>query len=276
MMFGILEFEFFRNAVIAGLISSVVCGIIGSYVVVKRLVSMSGGLAHAAFGGIGLGYFLGIDPVAGAVGFTTGIALLIGVIREKLSQQVETLIGAVWAAGMALGILLIALAPGYAPDLFGFLFGNILLIPTGDLIVMGLLALVICAVVGLWFNQLMAVTFDEEYARVMNLPVTALMLLLLLLIALTVVVLIRVVGIILVIALLTLPGAVAREFTRSIGAMMAVSIVFAIACSLGGLFLSYALDVPSGATIILLAAAGYGLVLIRVKLRSRKPVRAVG
>jgi len=276
MMFGILEFEFFRNAMIAGMISSVVCGIIGSYVVVKRLVSMSGGLAHAAFGGIGLGYFLGIDPVAGAVGFTIGIALLIGVIREKLSQQVETLIGAVWAAGMALGVLLIALAPGYAPDLFGFLFGNILLIPTGDLIVMGLLALVICAVVGLWFNQLMAVTFDEEYARVMNLPVTALILLLLLLIALTVVVLIRVVGIILVIALLTLPAAVARGFTQSIGAMMAVSIVFAAACSLGGLFLSYALDVPSGATIILLAAAGYGLALIRVKLRSRESVRSDG
>jgi zinc transport system permease protein len=276
MMFGILEFEFFRNAVIAGMISSVVCGIIGSYVVVKRLVSMSGGLAHAAFGGIGLGYFLGIDPVAGAVGFTTGIALLIGVIREKLSQQVETLIGAVWAAGMALGILLIALAPGYAPDLFGFLFGNILLIPTGDLIVMSLLALVICAVVGLWFNQLMAVTFDEEYARVMNLPVTALILLLFLLIALTVVVLIRVVGIILVIALLTLPAAVAREFTQSIRAMMVVSIIFAAACSLGGLFLSYALDVPSGATIILLAAAGYGLALIRVRLRSPESVRAGG
>jgi len=275
-MFGILEFEFFRNAVIAGMISSVVCGIIGSYVVVKRLVSMSGGLAHAAFGGIGLGYFLGIDPVAGAVVFTTGIALLIGVIREKLSQQVETLVGAVWAAGMALGILLIALAPGYAPDLFGFLFGNILLIPTGDLIVMGLLALVICGVVGLWFNQLMAVTFDEEYARVMNLPVTALILLLFLLIALTVVVLIRVVGIILVIALLTLPAAVAREFTQSIRAMMAVSIGFAAACSLGGLFLSYTLDVPSGATIILLAAAGYGLTLIRVKLRSPESVRSGG
>jgi zinc transport system permease protein len=276
MMFGILEFEFFRNAVIAGMISSVVCGIIGSYVVVKRLVSMSGGLAHAAFGGIGLGYFLGIDPVAGAVGFTTGIALLIGVIREKLSQQVETLVGAVWAAGMALGILFIALAPGYAPDLFGFLFGNILLIPTRDLIVMGLLALVICGVVGLWFNQLMAVTFDEEYARVMNLPVTALILLLFLLIALTVVVLIRVVGIILVIALLTLPAAVAREFTQSIRAMMVVSIIFAAACSLGGLFLSYALDVPSGATIILLAAAGYGLALIRVRLRSPESVRAGG
>jgi zinc transport system permease protein len=275
-MFGILEFEFFRNAVIAGMISSVVCGIIGSYVVVKRLVSMSGGLAHAAFGGIGLGYFLGIDPVAGAVGFTTGIALLIGVIREKLSQQVETLVGAVWAAGMALGILFIALAPGYAPDLFGFLFGNILLIPTRDLIVMGLLALVICGVVGLWFNQLMAVTFDEEYARVMNLPVTALILLLFLLIALTVVVLIRVVGIILVIALLTLPAAVAREFTQSIRAMMVVSIIFAAACSLGGLFLSYALDVPSGATIILLAAAGYGLALIRVRLRSPESVRAGG
>lgn len=270
-MFGILGYEFFRNAVIAGLISSVVCGIIGTYVVVKRLVSMSGGLAHAAFGGIGLGYFLGIDPVTAAVGFTTAIALLIGVIREKLAQQMETLIGAVWAAGMALGILLIALTPGYAPDLFGFLFGNILLIPTGDLLLMGLLALVICTVVGLWFNQLMAITFDEEYARVMNLPATALFLLLLFLIALSVVVLIRVVGVILVIALLTLPGATAREFSRSIGTMMAFSIGFATACSIGGLFLSYMLDVPSGATIILLAAAGYGLTLIRVRLRSRMP-----
>lgn len=269
-MFGILEFEFFRNAVLAGLISSIVCGIIGSYVVVKRLVSMSGGIAHAAFGGIGLGYLFGIDPVAGAVGFTAIIALMIGGIREKLAQQVDTLVGAVWAAGMALGILAIALAPGYAPDLFGFLFGNILLIPTRDLLLMGVLALVICSVVGLWFNQLMAVTFDEEYARVMNLPATALFILLLLLIALSVVVLIRVVGIILVIALLTLPGAVAREFSRSIGAMMALSIVFAMACSLGGLFLSYVLDVPSGATIIMLAAAGYGLTLIGVRLRSRQ------
>jgi zinc transport system permease protein len=261
MSLGILAYDFFRNAVIAGMIASVACGIIGSYVVVKRLVSMSGGLAHAAFGGIGLGYLFGFDPVAGAFGFTTVIAIAIGLIREKMDQHIDTLVGAVWAGGMAAGILFIALAPGYAPDLFGFLFGNILLIPTGDLVLMAVLALVICVLVALLFPQLQAVTFDEEYARVMNLPVTALFLLLMLLIALTVVVLIRVVGIILVIALLTLPAAIAREYTHALFSMMLFATALAAVFTLGGLYLSYYLDVPSGATIILLAVAGYCLML---------------
>ena len=266
MMLEILAFEFFRNAVIAGLIASIACGIIGSYVVVKRLVSLSGGLAHAAFGGVGLGYFLGIDPFLGAAGFTLGIAFLIGTIREKFGQYMETLVGAVWAAGMAVGILFIALTPGYAPELFGFLFGNILLIPTGDLILMGLLALVILVIVIAAFNQLMAVTFDEEYARVMNLPVTALFLLLIILIALTVVVLLRVVGIILVIALLTIPPAIAREYSKDLKTMMALSVMTASLFTIGGLFLSYALDVPSGATIILLATGGFGLMLLERRM----------
>src|SRR5512136_2273445 len=275
MILDILAYEFFRNAVIAALIASIVCGIIGSYVVVKRMVSLSGGLAHAAFGGIGLGYFLGINPVAGAIAFTAGIAFVIGLVREKLGQYMETLIGAVWAAGMALGILFIALTPGFAPDLFGFLFGNILLIPTSDLIIMALLALVICTVVMIQFNQLLAVTFDEEYARVMNLPVTTLIIVLLLLIALTIVVLIRLVGSILVIALLTLPAAMAREYTQRIRVMMVLSMGIAALCSLGGLFLSYTLDVPSGATIILLAAGGYCLVLIHSKIRADESVKSL-
>lgn len=266
MMLGILGFEFFRNALIAGLIASITCGIIGSYVVVKRLVSMSGGLAHAAFGGVGIGYFLGIDPFLGAAGFTLGIALFIGTIREKFGQYMETLVGVVWAAGMAVGILFIALTPGYAPELFGFLFGNILLIPTKDLFLMGILALVILVIVIAGFNQLMAVTFDEEYSRVMNLPVTALLLLLILLIALTVVVLLRVVGVILVIALLTIPPAIAREYAKDLKTMMALSVIAASVFTIGGLFLSYALDVPSGATIILLATGGFGLMLLERRI----------
>lgn len=265
-MLAVLGFEFFRNAVIAGLIASIACGIVGSYVVVKRLVSMSGGLAHAAFGGVGLGYFIGIDPFIGAAGFTLGIAVLVGMIREKFGQHMETLIGAVWAAGMAAGILFIALTPGYAPELFGFLFGNILLVPSGDLWLMGLLALVIVTVAAAGFSPLMAVTFDEEYARVMNLPVTALLLVLILLIALTVVILIRVVGIILVIALLTLPPAIAREYTTSLRSMMALAVVIAASFTMSGLFLSYALNVPSGASIILLATGGFGLMLIERRI----------
>jgi zinc transport system permease protein len=271
-MLAILGFEFFRNAVIAGLIASVACGIIGSYVVIKRLVSMSGGLAHAAFGGVGLGYFLGIDPFIGAAGFTLGIAALIGMIREKFGQHMETLIGAVWAAGMAAGILFIALTPGYAPELFGFLFGNILLIPSRDLWLMGLLALVIVTVVTAGFSQLTAVTFDEEYARVMNLPVTALLLILILLIALTVVVLIRVVGIILVIALLTLPPAIAREYTTNLRAMMALAVLIAAFFTMSGLFLSYALNVPSGATIILVATGGFVLMLMERRIAAGRAI----
>lgn len=261
MNLGILGFEFFQNALIASLIASMTCGIIGSYVVVKRLAALSGGLAHAAFGGIGLGYLLGFDPVAGAVAFTTGIGLLMGVIREKMDEHMDTLIGAVWAGGMAAGILFIALSPGYAPELFGFLFGNILLIPTGDLVLMGVLAAIILVVVLALFAKLQAVTFDEEYARVMNLPVTALFLLLMFLISFTVVVLIRVVGMILVIALLTLPAAIAREYAHRLPVMMVFATAFAALFTIGGLFLSYYLDVPSGATIILLAVLGYCVML---------------
>jgi zinc transport system permease protein len=206
--------------------------------------------------------------VAAAAYFTAGIAFAIGLVREKMEEHMDTLVGAVWAGGMAAGILFIALAPGYAPDLFGFLFGNILLIPTGDLVIMALLSLVILAVVAILYPGLEAVTFDEEYAKVMNLPVTALFLLLILLIALTVVVLIRVVGIILVIALLTLPAAIAREYTGRLPGMMVLAAALSAAFMLAGLFLSYYLDVPSGATIILLAVACYGLMLASRRWRS--------
>ncbi len=276
MMLSILGFAFFRNAVAAGLMASIVCGIIGSFVLVKRLVSLSGGLAHAAFGGVGLGYFLGVDPFLGAAGFTLAIALLIGTIREKFGQYMETLIGVVWAAGMATGVLFIALTPGYAPDLFGFLFGNILLIPSEDLIVMGILTLGTILIVTAGFNQLVAVTFDEEYARVMNLPVTALLLLLLLLIAFSVIILLRVVGIILVIALLTIPPAIAREYSGSMRSMISLSVLVAAGCTIGGLFLSYAMNVPSGATIILLATIGYGLMLFERRMARRRAQGAPG
>lgn len=275
-MLSILGFAFFRNAVAAGLMASIVCGIIGSFVLVKRLVSLSGGLAHAAFGGVGLGYFLGVDPFLGAAGFTLAIALLIGTIREKFGQYMETLIGVVWAAGMATGVLFIALTPGYAPDLFGFLFGNILLIPSEDLIVMGILTLGTILIVTAGFNQLVAVTFDEEYARVMNLPVTALLLLLLLLIAFSVIILLRVVGIILVIALLTIPPAIAREYSGSMRSMISLSVLVAAGCTIGGLFLSYAMNVPSGATIILLATIGYGLMLFERRMARRRAQGAPG
>jgi len=271
-MLEILGYEFFRNALLAGILASIACGIIGSYVVVKRMVALSGGISHAAFGGIGLGYFLGFDPILGAVGFALVVSTGIGILREKAVQNLDTLIGAVWAAGMALGILFISLTPGYAPDLFSYLFGNILLVPQGDLLLMAVLALVIIGTVIIVYSPLLAVTFDEEYARVMNLPVTALMLLLLGLTALTVVMLIRVVGIILVIALLTLPAAIAREYAGEMRRMMVLAVAGGMIFTFSGIWLSYLFDIPSGATIILVSVVAYLAVLgeRRVGLIGRK------
>lgn len=256
-MFEVLGFEFFRNALIAGVLASVACGIIGTYVVVRRMVSVSGGISHAAFGGIGLGYFLGIDPLLGATGFTVATALGMGALQLRARQQMDTIIGAVWAAGMAVGILFVYLTPGFAPDLFSYLFGNILLVPREDILLMGVLVAIIIAVVALLYRELQAVTFDPDYAKVMGLPVERLSLLLLVLVALTVVMLIRVVGIILVIALLTLPAAIGRLYTTRIWSMMLLAVALGIGFTLTGIGLSYLLNVPSGATIILVSTLAY-------------------
>jgi zinc transport system permease protein len=256
-MIEILGFGFFQNAIIAGLLAAVACGIVGSFVVVRRMVTTSGGISHAAFGGIGLGYLLGIDPLLGAIVFTIGAAILIWYLNIREFQETDTITGAIWAVGMALGIVFIALTPGYAPDLFSYLFGNILLVPSSDILLMGLLILLIVGVVSLLFTRLVAVTFDSEYASVMGLPVSALTLVLFLLIALTVVILISVVGIILVIALLTLPAATARLFTHTLPAMMGTAIMIGVVTVISGIFLSYSFDLPSGATIILVGSLLY-------------------
>lgn len=260
-MTAIIAYGFFQNAIIAGVLASIACGIIGTYVIVKRMVSISGGISHAAFGGVGLGYLLGIDPIFGALAFTTCISLFMGIVKQKARESIDTLVAAMWAAGMAAGIIFISLTPGYAPDLFSFLFGNILLVPTGDLILMVIVISLIIVLVSLLYRQFLAVTFDEEYAEIMNLPVTALSLLLMVLIGICVVMLIRVVGIILIIALLALPAAISRFFCIDLKKMMVLSVVLGMIFTMSGLWLSYVLDIPSGATIIMCAIAGYVAVL---------------
>lgn len=267
---GILSFGFFQNAILAAELASIACGIIGSLVVVKRMVTVSGGISHAAFGGVGLGYLFSIDPIVGAFLFTVGVALGIGILKERAGQEIDTLIGAVWAAGMAVGVISVSLAPGYTPDLFSYLFGNILLVPPGDIQLMAVFCAVIVAIVATFYLPLQAVTFDEEYARVMNIPVTAISLLLLLLTAVCVVILIRLVGIILVIALLVLPAASVRGFVTRLPAMMASSVALSLVISLSGLVLSYLWDLPSGATIILLGAAVYAASLPLSRIRTAR------
>jgi len=270
----ILQYDFVRNALIAGALASVACGIIGTYVVVKKLVSMSGGIAHSAFGGIGLGYLLGINPVIGAMIFTIPAALVMGTLSRKTRLPEDTAIGILWALGMALGIIFIGLSPGYAPDLFSYLFGNILTVPDTDLVLMAVLDLAIVSIVIALFKEVLALSFDKEFGRIAGVPVELLYLILLCLIGLTVVTLIRVVGIILVLALLTIPAAMARQLTDNLKKMMVLAVLFSIVFTLCGLALSYILNLASGATIILFAGVVF-MVYLGISRYTRKRARVL-
>ncbi|WP_170181272.1 metal ABC transporter permease [Chlorobaculum thiosulfatiphilum] len=263
----ILHFEFMRNAFLAAILSSVACGIIGAYVVVRRLGFISGGIAHTAFGGIGLSYYLGLNPLAGIIPFSLAAAIGIGLLSRKAKIAEDTAIGAFWAAGMSVGVILIGLTPGYAPNLFSYLFGNILTVPNSDLQLILLLDLLIIAVVWLFDKEFVAISFDEEYARISGLKTLALDLLMLCLIALTVVIMVRIVGIVMVIALLTIPAAIARSFSQSLYRMMATGILLAGLFSIAGLWLSWIFNLASGATIILVAALVF---LVNALLRAGK------
>lgn len=268
-MIEALQYEFMRNALIAGLLASIACGIVGSYVVVKRIVFISGGISHSAYGGIGLGYFLGFNPILGAILFSMVAAIGIGAVSKKTNQREDTLIGVMWAVGMALGIVFIGLTPGYAADLFSYLFGSILAVPSEDIIIMLVLDAIIISVVFLLYKEFLALCFDEEFATLVSSP-QKLYLVLLCLIALTVVILIRVVGIILVIAMLTIPAAISAQFTCCLKKMMFMATVLGVVFTTSGLWLSYTFDVPSGATIILVSGISFMLSLVCKNLAKRK------
>ncbi len=206
-----LQFEFMRNALWAGFLVSIACGIIGTFVVINRLVFISGGIAHAAYGGIGLGYFFQFNPMLGAILFSLVSALGMRLVQRKKRQRADTIIGVMWAVGMAMGIIFVDLTEGYKADLMSYLFGSILAVPTSDLLIMLILDLIIVTLVILFYKELLAISFDETFATVTNVPVDAIYLTLMCLVALTVVMMMRVVGLILVIALLTMPAAIAGQ-----------------------------------------------------------------
>ncbi len=256
-MIELLQYDFMKYALIAGLFASIACGIIGTYIVSKRIVFLSGGISHAAFGGIGLGYFLGISPLLGAVGFSIVFALLLGTASMKMKQREDTTIGVMWSFGMALGILFVYLTPGYAPDLMSYLFGSILTVSAFEiLLILGLDAIIIVVVASL-YKEFFAICFDEEFAKVRGVPVEKIYLVLLCLIALSVVILIRIVGVILVIAMLSIPAAISGKYTHNLKNIMFLSCFLGAVFMVLGLGLSYAFDLPSGATIILVAVAGF-------------------
>ncbi len=259
-----------RNALLAGVLAAIACGVVGVYVVVKKIVFISGGIAHASFGGIGIGYFLGINPVLGALLFAIASALTMGTVTRKTKLPEDTVIGVLWAVGMAIGIIFVKLTPGYAPDLFSYLFGDILFVPVSDLILMLVLDIVIISVVLLLNKEFLILSFDEEFGTVVGVPTNSIYLILLCLIALTVVVLMRAVGIILVIALLTIPAAMARQFTHSLSKMMLLSALFGIVFAVLGLWLSYELNIASGATIVLVGVVLFSISLGFSKLLHKK------
>lgn len=272
--------EIMRNPIIAGLLASVACGIIGVYVVVKKIVFISGGISHASFGGIGLGYFFGINPVLGALFFSLASALSMGIVTRRTKLPEDTAIGIMWAMGVAIGILFIFLTPGYAPDLMSYLFGDILFVSSADISLMLILDAIIILVVFLLYKEFLALCFDEEFSTTLGIPTERLYLGLLCLIALTVVILIRVVGIVMVIALLTIPAATARLFTHNLKTMMALAVLASIVFTLCGLWLSYVLNWPSGATIILVSGVlfliSWGFSRTRYRKRSSPPTLQQG
>ncbi len=250
-----LDLGLVRNAVCAGLVASVLCGVVGVFVVAKRLTFIGDGISHAAFAGLGLCFLLGADPRLGALATAVLFALILGFAGTSAARRHDALIGVLYAVGMSLGIVFVHQAPGYAPNLMTYLFGNLLLTTPADVHLTLALTVAVLVALALLRKPLVAVAFDEELAFVQGVPVKTMVIVLLLLVAVTVVLIIQVVGVILVLALLTLPPLTAMALARDLRPVIALSVTAALASTTGGLALSYRWDLPSGPAIVLLGAA---------------------
>ncbi len=264
------QYPFLQNALIAGLLAAVACGLAGTFVVLKKISFVTGGISHAVLGGVGVAVFLGYSPFAGALVCALLFTVVLGLVNKRARQHEDTLIGALWAVGMSVGILFLYLTPGHQADLMGYLFGSILMVPRESLYRLAALDAVVLVTVFVFFRQFIAISFDEEHARVRGLPRTALYIILLGVVALTVVVLMQAVGLILVIALLTLPAATAALFSRSPAAIVGWATLIGVFSTFAGIFGSFTLDIPAGPAMVLTAGAFYlaGLVLRAVSGRS--------
>lgn len=269
-----------QNAMLAGVMASIACGVVGSYVVVRRITYLAGGVAHCTLGGMGAARYLqvvyGVDvirPLHGALVAALVAALIIGWVSLRAKQREDTVISALWAIGMAVGVLFIARTPGAYEDLMSYLFGNILLVSRSDLYVIGALDLLVVGLGILFYNKFLAVCFDQEFARLRGVSVEFYFLLLLCLTALTVVVLVTVVGLVMVIALLSLPVAVAGQFVSRLWQVMVVAVLISIGLTAGGQAVSYGPDLPPGATTIVLAGGLYLVTLMVGAIRRSRRVR---
>jgi zinc transport system permease protein len=265
------DFPFVRNALAAGLLSSILFGVLGTIVTVRRIASLAGAVSHAVLGGIGMALFLsaslmapGFPPMAGALIFAVVSALVIGIVSIKAKQREDTVINAIWAIGMSVGVLFLAKTPGYT-DPSAYLFGNILLISDRDRLLMGILEVVVVLLSWRFFPQIQASAFDEEFALVRGVPARAVFLVILVFTAAAIVLLQTFVGIVMVIAMLTLPAGTAGSFSRSLQAMMLWSCVFSAVFSAGGLLLGWITDAPVGAATVIIAGVVF-LAVSAIKL----------
>lgn len=268
-MIDALHYEFMRNALMAGLLAAVICGIMGTLVVVNRIVFLSGGIAHCAYGGIGLAVYGGWPFLPVTIAFSLAAGLVMAAVSLKARHRADTIIGVVWALGMALGIVLVDLTPGYQADLMSYLFGSILTVPAADLWMMVVMGVAITVLVAVYYKKLLALSYDAEFARIRGVPVTALYLTMIGLLSVTIVLVIQVVGLILVIALLTIPPFIVERHATSLVQMMVGASVLGGLFTLAGLWLSYCFNLSSGASIILVAGSAFflSLAIERVAVR---------
>ncbi|MFZ5571107.1 MAG: metal ABC transporter permease [Thermodesulfobacteriota bacterium] len=275
-----LQFEFMRNALMAGLLASVICGIMGTLVVVNRIVFLSGGIAHAAYGGIGLAFYGGWPYLPVTVGFSLAAATVMAAVSLKARHRADTIIGVIWALGMAFGIILIDLTPGYNVDLMSYLFGSILTVPEADLRIMAVMGLFITGAAGYYYKDLLALSYDDEFARIRGVPVRRLYFAMIGMLAVTIVMVIQVVGLILVIALLTIPPFIVEQHAKSLLQMMAGSSLLGALFTVMGLWLSYRYDLTSGAAITLVSGVAFFVSrltsILFSTMRPAKPFKGTG
>ncbi len=270
----ILDFEFMQNAIAAGLLTSIICGIMGTLVVVNRIVFLSGGIAHAAYGGIGMAFYFKWPVMVSTMGFSLAASMLMAAVTINARHRADTIIGVIWALGMAFGIIMVDLTPGYNVDLMSYLFGSILTVPKSDILIMLVMGVIIAVLTTLFYKDILAVSYDEEFAKVRGIPVKRIYFGLIAMLGLTVVMVIQVVGLIMVIALLTIPPFMMEKHAKSLGGMMIGSSVLGACFTLTGLWLSYRFDLTSGAAIILVAGIAFLGSLVVEKLRQtvRRPL----
>ncbi len=267
----LFTFGFFQKALLAALFTSISAGIAGTYIVSRRIVFISGGITHASFGGIGLAFLLGFNPLVGAALFAVLTAFGIQFFSDRIHIREDSSIAIWWSLGMALGVIFIFMTPGYTPNLMSYLFGNILTVRSTELWAMLILLLLLGAFFIRWFREILYIAFDEEFARASGIPVNFFNYSVMTLIALVLVMNIRAVGIILILSLMTVPQAAANLFTRDFRKMMLLSVLFAFTGTFSGLIISYFLNIPSGATIIFTLILFFGIMkLVRSDKWKRK------